>query len=253
MRAHLGIRAHVCEICGKTFIERSHLVRHEKLHTDSRLQCEKCEYTTTRKDKLKDHMRKHHSGMATPKLTKKAKMINTSKLKKEQKPGESNTKQDDSLGMNTPLVVKWDHGGYSLAQDPQDSPVQGDTEPLLQPEGDYCVLREQLGSGEPMQQILSIDQMNGSISVAKGLDSSNIVAQAPSTVVGSEGLPPHSVTVISSNVPCLNMDSVVNGAIVTSGGEASDQNSQTYTIIQASAGTAAQQEYGGLSAFMALF
>ncbi|XP_045165173.2 zinc finger Y-chromosomal protein 1-like [Mercenaria mercenaria] len=263
MRAHLGIRAHVCEVCGKTFIERSHLVRHEKLHTDSRLQCEKCEYSTTRKDKLKDHIKKHHSGAAALKPVKKAKMISTSKSKKSAaNDNDSIIKEDESLEVNTPLMVKWDHGSYSLAQDSQDSPIQeGDTEPLLNTEGDYCVLREQLGTGEPMQQILTIDQINGSISVAKALDTSNIVVQAASPIVNSEAsLQNQAVTVISSSVPCLNIvsspdhiNSVVNGSIVSSGAETTDQNSQTYTIIQTPAGTATQQEYGGLSAFMALF
>lgn len=261
MRAHLGIRAHVCEICGKTFIEKSHLVRHEKLHTDSRLQCDKCEYNTTRKDKLKDHMKKHHSGAATPKTAKKAKMISTSKSKQENKLKDSTSKPEESLDMNTPLVVKWDHGGYSLTQDPQDASVQeGVPGALLHTENDYCVLREQLGTAaEPMQQILSLDQINASISVAKALDSSNIIAQASSPVVSGETALSHqAVTVISSSVPCLNLvsnhdhiDSVVNGAIVSTGAETSD--AQTYRIIQAPGGTAAQQEYGGLSAFMALF
>ncbi|XP_060586186.1 GDNF-inducible zinc finger protein 1-like isoform X2 [Ruditapes philippinarum] len=263
MRAHLGIRAHVCEVCGKTFIERSHLKRHEKLHTDNRLQCEKCEYTTTRKDKLKDHMKRHHSGAAIVRTPKKAKMITTSKIKKSEAIEENSIiKQDEEMEVNTPLMVKWDHGSYSLAQDSQDSSVQdGDAGPLLNTDGEYCVLREQLGTGEPIQQILTLDQINASISAAKALGSSNIVGQATSPIVNSEaGLQNQSVTVISSNVPCLNLvsntdhiDPVVNGAIVSSGTEATDQNGQTYTIIQTSAATANQQEYGGLGAFMALF
>ena len=263
MRAHLGIRAHVCEVCGKTFIERSHLKRHEKLHTDSRLQCEKCEYTTTRKDKLKDHMKRHHSGAAVARTPKKAKMITTSKTKKAEA-GEENSiiKKSEVMDVNPPIMVKWDHGDYSLAQDSQDASVQdADAGPLLNTDGEYCVLREQLGTGEPIQQILTIDQINGSISVAKAMDSSNAVAQAANPGVNSEAtLQNQSVAVISSNVPCLNLvsntdqiDPVVNGAIVSSGVETTDQNGQTYTIIQTSAAAANQQEYGGLGAFMALF
>jgi uncharacterized Zn-finger protein len=42
--------------CGKSFIEKSHLKRHEKIHTsDKPFKCMLCDYATARKDKLKYH------------------------------------------------------------------------------------------------------------------------------------------------------------------------------------------------------
>ncbi|XP_012946016.1 uncharacterized protein LOC101862921 isoform X2 [Aplysia californica] len=63
MRSHLGIREHVCKVCSKAFIERSHLVRHERTHSAVRAhKCDVCEYASSRVDKLREHVKKHHSG-----------------------------------------------------------------------------------------------------------------------------------------------------------------------------------------------
>lgn len=262
MRAHLGIRAHVCNTCGKTFVEKSHLVRHQALHTDVRLQCDQCDYTTPRKDKLKDHINKHHSEGATPKTPKKAKMITVNKAEKKAKPAER-------LEVTAPLLVKWDHGGYSryaVSQEQGETTVQSDsvteTVPILNTDNDYNVLRDQIGSNEPIQQILTMDQINGAISVAKAMEPGTIVGQVTSNIVDGENTlnPNQAVRVISSNVPCLNLvqnpvqldQVVVNGSPASSSTEGTD-SSHTYTIIQSSTPGTIQPEYGGLGAFMALF
>jgi uncharacterized Zn-finger protein len=62
MRSHLSIRSHICSTCGRAFIEKSHLIRHERIHLDEKpFKCEQCDYGSTRRDKLKEHVLKHHS------------------------------------------------------------------------------------------------------------------------------------------------------------------------------------------------
>jgi len=63
MRSHLSIRSHICSTCGRGFIEKSHLIRHERIHLDEKpFKCDLCDYGSTRRDKLKEHVIKHHSG-----------------------------------------------------------------------------------------------------------------------------------------------------------------------------------------------
>lgn len=68
MRSHLCIRSHICSTCGRGFIEKSHLIRHERIHLDEKpFKCTTCDYGSTRRDKLKEHVLKHHSAEGTPK------------------------------------------------------------------------------------------------------------------------------------------------------------------------------------------
>lgn len=67
-RTHTAVRSHICSICGRAFIEKSHLVRHERIHlNDKPFKCEQCDYCSSRRDKLKEHFRKHHGENATAK------------------------------------------------------------------------------------------------------------------------------------------------------------------------------------------
>jgi len=50
-----------CGQCDKIFKNRTHLTRHEAVHSGIRFDCDKCSSTFSRKDKLNAHMRKKHS------------------------------------------------------------------------------------------------------------------------------------------------------------------------------------------------
>ncbi len=68
MRSHAGVRPHVCGICGRRFLEKSHLVRHERIHFNERpFKCDECDYASTRRDKLKEHKTRHHGVNASAK------------------------------------------------------------------------------------------------------------------------------------------------------------------------------------------
>ncbi|PIO53883.1 zinc finger, C2H2 type, partial [Teladorsagia circumcincta] len=63
LRTHMAVRAHMCKICGRGFIEKSHLVRHERIHLEDKpFKCDACDYASSRRDKLKEHILKHHNG-----------------------------------------------------------------------------------------------------------------------------------------------------------------------------------------------
>ncbi|MFH4977660.1 hypothetical protein AB6A40_004369 [Gnathostoma spinigerum] len=65
LRTHLAVRAHQCKICNRSFIEKSHLVRHERIHLEDKpFKCDNCDYASSRRDKLKEHIQKHHSNAA---------------------------------------------------------------------------------------------------------------------------------------------------------------------------------------------
>ncbi|XP_033734368.1 LOW QUALITY PROTEIN: uncharacterized protein LOC117323330 [Pecten maximus] len=67
-RKHENIRTNVCKVCFKSFKEKSHLNRHEKIHSkEADLKCDFCSYSTHRCDKLKSHFKKHHGENATAK------------------------------------------------------------------------------------------------------------------------------------------------------------------------------------------
>ncbi|CAD6194603.1 unnamed protein product [Caenorhabditis auriculariae] len=68
LRTHMAVRAHMCKVCGRGFIEKSHLVRHERIHLEDKpFKCDACDYASSRRDKLKEHILKHHNGAATSK------------------------------------------------------------------------------------------------------------------------------------------------------------------------------------------
>ncbi|KAL4222036.1 hypothetical protein ACF0H5_018079 [Mactra antiquata] len=268
MRAHLGIRAYICNTCGKAFVEKSHLIRHEALHSDVRLQCDQCDYNTPRKDKLKDHIKKHHTDDGTsPKNKKKAKMINTTanNNNNNNKNEKKTKKAGDRLEVTAPLLVKWDHGGYSryeISHGQEENGDQRDAEnnvpTMINTDNEYCVLRDQMDTSEPIQQILTMGQINNTAvtSVTKEIEPETIVGQVSSNIIDSDN---SAVRVISSSVPCLNLvqapvqldQVVVNSSNMTS--SFNTDTTQTYTIIQSSTPGTIQSEYGGLGAFMALF
>lgn len=259
MRAHLGVRTHVCEVCSKSFVERSHLIRHQKLHNDERLQCNECEYTTTRKDKLKDHIKKHHSGL-TPSKTKKS---STARGKRQKTPNveQANENEESLPELPAPMIVKWDHGSYSLSQENQEPVTQNSGDGLLNNSGEYCVLRSSLNSSEQIPHMLAVEQINIQMTSAKSLDSSANVSQNVGILqenVTVDGPLSHSSadSGINTAVPVLSLLSsplgTVDPAAAASKLDTTEAGQHAYAIIQTTqSDDAQQQEFGGLNAFMA--
>ena len=80
MRTHLQVKSHMCTTCGRGFTEKSHLVRHERIHLqDKPFKCDLCEYSSTRRDKLKDHTKRHHEENTEEKHKKSKKKGNQSR------------------------------------------------------------------------------------------------------------------------------------------------------------------------------
>ncbi|TMS38042.1 hypothetical protein L596_004855 [Steinernema carpocapsae] len=68
LRTHLAVRSHQCKICNRSFIEKSHLVRHERIHLEDKpFKCDNCDYASSRRDKLKEHIQKHHNAASSQK------------------------------------------------------------------------------------------------------------------------------------------------------------------------------------------
>lgn len=60
MNSHLNIRNHICQVCGKSFVVRGKLLRHERIHLKEKLfKCKQCEYQTSRTDRMKLHIESH--------------------------------------------------------------------------------------------------------------------------------------------------------------------------------------------------
>lgn len=105
MSAHTGIKNHVCSVCGKAFAGRKHMQRHEKTHLEIKpLKCDYCEYATTRRDKLRDHIRKHHRniaislGILDPDKIDESKELKPARVRKQKKRRiKCDKRQDNSL------------------------------------------------------------------------------------------------------------------------------------------------------------
>ncbi|XP_066261059.1 uncharacterized protein [Euwallacea similis] len=71
-----GARPHACSVCGRGFMEKSHLVRHERIHLEEKpFKCSSCDYASSRRDKLKEHFTRHHGENASAKVPYKARPL----------------------------------------------------------------------------------------------------------------------------------------------------------------------------------
>ncbi|XP_050304389.1 zinc finger protein 675-like isoform X3 [Anthonomus grandis grandis] len=71
-----GARPHACSVCGRGFMEKSHLVRHERIHLEEKpFKCSNCDYASSRRDKLKEHFTRHHGENASAKVPYKARPL----------------------------------------------------------------------------------------------------------------------------------------------------------------------------------
>ena len=262
MKFHLRVRSHTCQECGKSFIERGHLIRHEKLHSGKKINCEECAYVTTRKDKLKDHINKHHSEEAL--LRKKEK--EEAKLRAA---NEKHTQTPRSIA-SKPMVVKWDHGGYSIPpnEDP-DGVYQGDNSTVLVGDN-YCVLRDQLTANEPIQAPLIHTIINDPSvtphSQLSDMEQAGHLQHEAGSLQHEAGSLQHEASSMQHEPGSMQheaMDMVnspgmdhVHSSGVSSGLDVNSiHESHAYTTINTAVPISQQHtsEYGGLGAFMALF
>lgn len=238
MRSHLGIRSHTCNTCGKAFVEKSHLVRHEKIHLDARpYKCEydDCDYGTTRPDKLKDHIKKHHGDNASAKMPYRAR-------KSRRQLSDIITGTTDS-----PNVETFDHAGYTL---------QPPTEAVVLNNEQFTCIRAQLTSPDSMEQVtlpITIEQ--------RSLHDVVLTQQTEITLANrnAELLNAGGVGTLGSGHIIEHVDSdrstsvsVVNTITAEQPIYTVQTLSNTPTPVSISQ-TGQSQEYNTLGAFMALF
>ena len=60
MKLHKGIKEYSCSFCEKDFMQKQHLVMHERRHRgDKRYKCDKCEKAFVEPAGLRNHLKVH--------------------------------------------------------------------------------------------------------------------------------------------------------------------------------------------------
>ena len=148
-----------------------------------------------------------------------------------------------------PMVVKWDHGGYSIP--PNEDPggvYQGDNSSVLVGDN-YCVLRDQLTTSEPIQPPL----------IHTVIPDPSITPHSQLTDMDQGGSMQHEGGSLQHEamdmVNSPGMDHVHSSGVTPGLDVNNIHESHAYTTINTAVPISQQHtsEYGGLGAFMALF
>ncbi|XP_060528203.1 uncharacterized protein LOC132703133 isoform X2 [Cylas formicarius] len=97
-----GARPHACSVCGRGFMEKSHLVRHERIHLEEKpFKCSSCDYASSRRDKLKEHFTRHHGENASAKVPYKARPLRNGSSSGSSRPKSQTTQEGTSSGVSS--------------------------------------------------------------------------------------------------------------------------------------------------------
>ncbi|OWF41199.1 zinc finger Y-chromosomal protein 1-like [Mizuhopecten yessoensis] len=266
-KKHEDLRTNICKICSKAFKEKSHLNRHEKIHSkEADYKCDFCSYTTHRCDKLKYHFKKHHGENATAKTQYRKRK----------------TKETPAVTAKTAARQEFDHAYTMPLPTTYIHDLHGNVQaiPGLLPTNNMNIASMSL----PVSLATTLDQdgvtMEDRLNIVSVAEGTNINVNQDSTIIHTHRLSvqdtDHRVIMTESDQRSLLGDTDqrvimseadqrlllqesdhqsyiqpqvqlhVSQSTVSQQGMMSPTSGQS---LQAQAG----QDYGGLSAFMALF
>ncbi|XP_076266438.1 uncharacterized protein LOC143200061 isoform X3 [Rhynchophorus ferrugineus] len=124
-----GARPHACSVCGRGFMEKSHLVRHERIHLEEKpFKCSSCDYASSRRDKLKEHFTRHHGENASAKARplRNGSSSSSSRPKSQSGPDSgSATTSSSSTANNNPVNFSQSNSGTTTTSSNVNQPMGG--------------------------------------------------------------------------------------------------------------------------------